>query len=95
MLATTIDERLLKPVRGDQSQDSNLLARISACHVLPPAFASPILYKADKETTETFIVTGYVVPAGIRPPTISPAPILDEIRPSQTSLGQHRPRGGS
>jgi hypothetical protein len=38
-------------------------------HVLPPAFASRILYKADKETTETFIVTGYVVPASIRPPS--------------------------
>ncbi len=37
-------------------------------HVLPPAFASRILYKADKETTETFIVTGYIVPASIRPP---------------------------
>ena len=69
MLATTIDERLLKPVRGDQSQDSNLLALVSACHVLPPAFASQSLSKADKETTETFIVTGYVVPASIRPPS--------------------------
>ena len=45
VLATTIDERLLKPVRGDQSQDSNLLALVSACHVLPPAFASPIPFE--------------------------------------------------
>jgi len=27
------------------------------------------LSKADKKTTETFIVTGYVVPASIRPPS--------------------------
>src|SRR5260370_11425930 len=51
VLATTIDERLLKPVRGDQSQDSNLLALISACHVLPPAFASPIL-RSEEHTSE-------------------------------------------
>ena len=49
VLATTIDERLLKPVRGDQSQDSNLLALVSACHVLPPAFASPIPFEGRQE----------------------------------------------
>ena len=35
----------------------------------PAGIRQPNPYKADKETTDMFIVTGYVVPASIRPPS--------------------------
>ena len=68
VLATTIDERLPNPLLGPAA-GFEPASVFDAYHVLPPAFASQILWKPTKKRPRRLIVTGYVVPASIRLPS--------------------------